>query len=510
MKRFICLLIVITMLACMLIACKDTQSDDGKGNSTGDNTNGANTSADTSAPDPSKNGLGADGLYTTGYTAEQLKQYDGETFTIRSIEDMGVAKWNFDFEEPTSEDAIDNVFYERKMYIEETMGIEFSEILATDYFGNQASYESVQHLVTAGVSDFDVVSGRCNECLFAWGEGAIYTYDQLDYVDLTKGYWAQDVNPDLTIANQQYIAVGAADLSVNEFMFTLLFNKDLLKQKQLDAPYQLVLDGKWTVDKMSEYMRNSWDDVNSSDTMDQGDGFGYLSDSRMILPHFIDSCGSRMVMKDSDDLPYLNFDDEKFYNILVRTFELMNDEKNWFNGYSGGGDVPASNIKMFTNDQAMFMDCSFHYVPQLRNMDADFGIIPYPKWDEAQEDYYARVSYYSALMVPNTCKDPQFSGLVMEVMQCYSQNYLTPAYFDISLKGRDARDEESQAMLDIIFTHRAVDLGDTTFCDSIRDGLVSGMINDKSISISKLTSAEKGLNRTINKYISGAQDAYGF
>ena len=140
MKRFICLLIVITMLACMLVACKDTQSDDGKGNSTGDNSNGANTSADTSAPDPSKNGLGADGLYTTGYSPEELKQYEGETFTIRSIEDIGVAKWNFDFEEPTSEDAIDNVFYERKMYIEETMGIEFSEVLARDYFSGSQDY----------------------------------------------------------------------------------------------------------------------------------------------------------------------------------------------------------------------------------------------------------------------------------------------------------------------------------------------------------------------------------
>jgi len=48
---------------------------------------------------------------------------------------------------------------------------------------------------------------------------------------------------------------------------------------------------------------------------------------------------------------------------------------------------------------------------------------------------------------------------VLEAMAYHSQQLVTPAYYEKTLKGRDIRDEESGEMLDIIFATHSYDLG---------------------------------------------------
>ena len=90
-------------------------------------------------------------------------------------------------------------------------------------------------------------------------------------------------------------------------------------------------------------------------------------------------------------------------------------------------------------------------------------------------------------------------------MNCYSANYVIPAYYDKSLRSRDARDEESQAMLDIIFYNRVADLGDTTFCVEIRDGVFAGVFGSNNRNMSSIQRQEKSINKKIEKYIENAE-----
>lgn len=109
-------------------------------------------------------------------------------------------------------------------------------------------------------------------------------------------------------------------------------------------------------------------------------------------------------------------------------------------------------------------------------METYFGIIPYPKYDEEQKDYCARVSYYMPPMIPITNTNLELVGAVLEEANYRAKKNITPAYYDITLKGKYSRDPESISMLDLIFSSRVIDLGDTLFCSNVRDGFVSRWI----------------------------------
>ena len=118
-------------------------------------------------------------------------------------------------------------------------------------------------------------------------------------------------------------------------------------------------------------------------------------------------------------------------------------------------------------------------VTLLRTMETDFGILPPPKFDENQANYYAAVDAWcmSAVSVPITVEDKEKTGLILETLAYESRYTLLPAYYYINLKTKFARDEESREMIDIILTNRLYDLGDIYYWGgfvSFFEGLAQG------------------------------------
>ena len=149
---------------------------------------------------------------------------------------------------------------------------------------------------------------------------------------------------------------------------------------------------------------------------------------------------------------------------------------------------------MFSEGKALFMDMSFFFIEELREMETDFGIIPYPKYDENQSSYATRLCYYMPAVVPITITGERLdrAGVMLEALACEYASNVVPAYYEIALKTKAARDEESQGMLDIIFNNRVIDLGDSTFCGELRDGAMRQLFDSKKNTLaSRAKSLEK-------------------
>lgn len=494
MKKIVSILLLIAIFSTTAISCSDqTDTKDNESENVAD----TSTDADIESGELS---------YSLDIDDQTLKKWAGETVYVRTVE-MSNATMQIDVEDIT-DDPVDLQVYYRTQYIEETMGIDFVDVVDVDYYAG-SGFKSIQSLVQAGDDTYSLMNVRCIESISAWADGCIIMYDDLNYIDLDKGYWAQDINPYLTLMDRQYIAVGAADINVYDFTFALLFNKELHKDLGLDNIYELVGQGKWTIDKMDEMMQLTNYEVNGDDKRDHNDRYGYLADTRMVLPAFWISSGTLEVYKDDSDLPQLNFENEKFIDVMNKVFEIMWDNESWFSKYTGDYDVPSQCINMFSEGLGLFLDSSFRFVENLRSMETPFGIVPHPKWDEQQDQYYARVSYFFSLIVPLTCPDPDLSAVLLEVLQYYSAKKVIPAYYDQVLKYKLTRDEESVAMLDIIFTHRVVDLGDTTYCDVIRDGLFADMFSSNNRNISTVQKNMRSIERKINKQLEKVIEEYG-
>ena len=101
---------------------------------------------------------------------------------------------------------------------------------------------------------------------------------------------------------------------------------------------------------------------------------------------------------------------------------------------------------------------SLNEVKQKRELEIDFGILPFPKYDEAQEKYISN-NWAGLMVVPLDAKDAGMTGAVAEYMGWESSKTVVPVYYDVLLSTKFSRDEESKTMLDIIFSNSAYDIG---------------------------------------------------
>jgi hypothetical protein len=246
---------------------------------------------------------------------------------------------------------------------------------------------------------------RCDHALPLWINGTTVPWDEIPNIDMDKEYWDQSANKFLTINNYQPMSIGSFNIGTYDLAYALLFNKKLIGDLGLDSPYQLVKSGEWTFDKMNEMMKSFTQDVNNDGIMDTTDNFGYVAHSKMVVPNFYISAGEMSIKKDANDIPYLAVTEERFLSVWEKVYQIMYDEPNWYNTKNQDFDIPTSSITAFQENRALFMDTSFFEIERLRNMETDFGIIPYPKFNSSQNQYYARISYYIPTIVPVTNKE---------------------------------------------------------------------------------------------------------
>jgi hypothetical protein len=106
---------------------------------------------------------------------------------------------------------------------------------------------------------------------------------------------------------------------------------------------------------------------------------------------------------------------------------------------------------MFINDQLLFFSEKLGNAATMKDMQSEYGILPFPKYDEAQENYIssARVAL-SAILVVSDITDPAMVGTVTEALCMIGYQKITPAYYETSLKLKYLSDPTAMSMLDLI------------------------------------------------------------
>jgi hypothetical protein len=157
---------------------------------------------------------------------------------------------------------------------------------------------------------------------------------------------------------------------------------------------------------------------------------------------------------------------------------------------------------MFRENKGLFLCTIFYYIDIMRDMETEFGIIPFPKFDEKQERYRNRISFYDTFVVPITATNLDRTSIIIEALTCESMNTVVPAYYDIALKTKYTRDDESQEMLDLIMVNRVLDLGDTVYVGLIRDSWLANMfVNNQRDIVSAASKNIKTIDSALQKMI---------
>ncbi len=446
MKRLLALLLAALMLV-SVAACGKT--NDPTKDTTPSGTSGPSGTSDTNAPETEP--PDTEPPFDPGDLDDLPKDlsYDGADFIFCSPQKEYPATIT---DQDLIADRYSNAVYERTLYVSERLGVNFEEKFTTSY----------ADAIRAGDDTYKLVHHRGIYVFAQATEGLGYLWSDVDTVDLTKNYWFDDINANLSIGGKMITAAGAYNMSTYTYTSAILFNKRLIEDYALENPYQLVRDGKWTWEKFAELGVKATFDLDGDGKRTEEDAWGFFCSPKVAPQPFTKSVNVLMLTKDEDDYPVYALDsDERFIEVFTRMFEILYDRRFWKYTDASDGDIPETGIRVFNAGRALMIDCNFLSIPKFRDMDADFGVIPYPKYDEDQEVYYSCNGNIFLPMIPSSLRlsDAKMSGAVMEAMSSYAIRYTIPEYYEVLLKTKLARDEESGEMFDIIMAHRVCDPG---------------------------------------------------
>lgn len=462
----------------------------------------ASVDGKTTTPDSSGDDIKeSDSAATETELSDDLGKYDfgGRTFSIYTRTTPLFYPY-LDRQEATG-DTIDDAVYNRNRKLEERFNFIFDEQYY-DYTveGNDAP----RKLLLAGDDTYQLYVGRCVHMFNYASEGYFYKIDDLTAINTEKPYWNSQLYDNLSIGNAHYFAVGDFNISAFDFTHVLLFNKKMIDDLNLGDIYSTVLDGKWTFDRFGEMSRAAVSDVNGDSVMDENDQYGYTSLGKQVLPGFWIAGGALSMKKDDGQLVYTAPTDQKFIDVCQKVFEITWNDNIWHR-------VPITvdreeEMQMFCDGKALFTDSSCFQISLTRDAATDFGIIPYPKYDETQDKYYSRIEGCELFGVPLTNTDPEMTSVILEAMACESRKIVIPAYYEVALKVKFTRDEESSKMLDIAFENRVFDYGDTILCEEFRDGVMrQAFAKDNRDIVSTLTKVQN----KVEKKLGTLNDAFG-
>lgn len=432
--------------------------------------------------------------------------YGGYDFMMLNNE-SNFAYTQMSAEELTGE-GINDAIFNRNNAVAERLNVKLVE--------NKVPYAEVTSTMNTSIAAGDsTYSCFWNESQFVAPfaiAGSLWNVHDIAPLSLDQPWWNAGAMADLTIKDYLYFLVGDLHLMFRESFWMVGFNKNIADDAGLDDLYTVVRDGKWTMDRMGEAMTAARADLNGDGVMDGNDRFGMACYGGCVIPLFIGG-GESLVERDTDGIPHFVAPDDRFYRTyekIVSTYFASSLDYSCIGGKTKNIDqyADASGVDsfhgVFLSGHALFYLEPIGSLKKLRSMDAEFGVLPYPKLDEAQQDYATYIANYAAVCgIPVSAEDPERVGVVLENLCGLSHWDLQDAYIKDTLSFKYIRDEESREMLDIIFDTGRFNLSDqldvNTVRSKIQDSAIAGKDSVASILEKALPAAEKKLDENIRK-----------
>ena len=404
------------------------------------------------------------------------ENFDNTIISVLSYKQEGSFEYQTFEIAPTAinTDPVNDIAYDRAELIKQNYGIVLEQYLVDT---KNDVVDTVREMVETGLDSHQIVVAPLHYLAKLVGDGAYYDLGNTgnDYIDLSRPYWDQKINQQLSVFGKHFFVNGDAIVSDDEATWAVFFNKTIASDFKVaeefgvNSIYELVDSGDWTIDTMYEMAKMVVTD-------DQGDGMIWSATSKDIWGinaqaydgyTFTVAAGYTMTELDNEGKPMVTLDQEAAVNAYGKIHEILNDKtvvalaevngKNSTNRY-------AEIVEIFANGGALFMPEKIGTVSNsvMRSANIKYGLLPMPKIDKEQEKYTSTITVWwcSAMAIPVSNVDKlSATCYAMEALAYYGQEMVTPEYYSRTLKNKRFEDDESEEMLDLIFRNRTYDIG---------------------------------------------------
>ena len=353
----------------------------------------------------------------TGIAPVEAVDMNGDTMTIL-VSGLNGTDFLFDefYAEGTTGDVVNDAIFQRNSVMQE----KYNMVIETVDASQNGIVFDVQKVVQAGEDVYDMIAAALSHAMTCGIRGYLMDLRTVPHLQFDEKWWHTSILEDISVNNKNFCMIGAANLRAYESLPVLYFNKKILKEADLEMPYEYVLDGTWTLDTLKTYCQKVSEDVNGDGRMNHNDKYGLGLNSYGALT-FSYGSGVQFVLKDNNDIPYLELNDERFTTFFQDFIEMVSDKQTIMLGERMPDRIETIN-KAFKEDRLLFLNEILNRTTLFRDMDTDYGIVPMPKQDEAQEKYHAFPSEGSSstCAIPVTCSDPDTVGRLVEDLNRFS------------------------------------------------------------------------------------------
>lgn len=390
--------------------------------------------------------------------------FDGKEFTAITWSKADTLVQSDFYATELDGEPLNDALYMRNTAIEERYNLKLNVIEES----RGRFQAAVTDPILAGEDAHSIVNGGISlVCGTLAPKAYVYDLYTLDWLNFDAKWWDRRCCDHLSIGGRLYLAMGDICTLDKSPTRSFLFNKKVAEDYDVGDLYGLARSGNWTLDAMHEMIAKVVTDVNGDGILDQHDRWGLMTEYINYYMLFLGS-GELVAKKNENDIPYLTMNSERASDVLARSWEIMKDTNGVTFVAERWSSIAKSSIwlehviPMFMDDRALFYYTGIgNTYKHLREMETPFGIVPTPKYDEAQEGYYNGVvaSWATCVTLPITNASADDTAFLLEALCCESTTTLIPAYFDIIFEGKAVRDEESIEMVDIILKSRTFDIG---------------------------------------------------
>lgn len=429
MKRLLSLVLLLSLLLVSVLVSCDTPTQNG-----GDET------------ESTTNQTGEDSVKDL-YATLPEKTYGGADFCLLHARHDAIEGTMGDAFESDSEasTAVSAAIYLRNRDIEDRFDVTITHYSSVtpyeDVAGTTASGDLVYHNIYA---NYAVMSN------LSTGE-YLTNLQEVPHIDFDQTWWNSSAQENFVINDKQFLAINDTNYVTMVASHCMYFNKNLYQdhKEHLENPYDLVKSGDWTIETVMRLSKVVGQD-NGDSVWNEEDIYG-VSLSCGYLTMCGVSFGENVYPINIQNGEIVDTDENKWNNIVNHLYTLCydNDNHTFMDPYDN--TMPMS---VFVNGNAFLYFGNFCEAPlYFRDMEDDYGILPYPKYDTEQTAYYTSLSGGSMLLGISTLPsetEMDYIGLITEALAIKSNDVLRTAVYETVFENQLTRDEESKEMLEII------------------------------------------------------------
>ncbi len=483
MKKSLSLLLAVLMILPLLASCSSKDKDQ--------------QSATTQAP--------------TNYVEDKYNIPDNlpeVTFpdtTFRIIGEGNPNGWNADdilMPESDSADTLESARYMRYVSVQDRFGVTFETIT------NDNIYNAVAGSVKAGDKEsFDLIFMSTSNTTKAAIDGYLLNLNTVPYLDLEQPYYDQNYIEDMSIGDTLYSAVTDMLTIDTHCMWIMMYNRTMIDKLGLESPYDLVQKNEWTLDKLAS-MLDLVSVENGDGVWDEKDQYGLVTHTGAAR-NFFYSSDMKICEKDPEtNTPVLAIEDnQRMLTVMEKAKAVLYDGNRTLLSNS---TVQYNITGNFMEGKSLFLAEIAGYLGAFREMEDDYGVVPYPKLNSSQESYYTSNDPCIMVMsIPDFKRDVNDSdleriGIITEALCAASYRHLRPAYYEDVLGGKNTRHQEDYDMLNLCKDSRVYDFGLFNDLGSLSH-IFETLLKDKNSNYASavkapLRQAKTKLNKLIEQY----------